>query len=266
MSMSNLVSDSKISAHNLSYSYSEKCILSDLSVDFPKGKVSVVIGPNGCGKSTLLNALSGLLKPQAGVVKLDNKPLLSQSLNARAKQLSLLPQKNTAPHGITVKELVARGRYAYQTWLRQWHEDDEYAVDQALVQTGLTDLADSSISTLSGGQLQRAWLGLVLAQQTPLLLLDEPTTFLDIGHQLEVLNVCKKLNEEQGRTIIMVLHDLNLAAKYAHHMVAMRDGFVISSGTPEEVYQPEILRQLFNINCTVMPDPGCGSPMIIPVS
>lgn len=253
-----------LAAKSLSFSYVKNTIIHDVSVQFPAGKISAIIGPNGCGKSTLLHLLAGLYRPSSGEVSLQGQPLSSFTPKNRAKQLSLLPQTNISPEGITVKGLISRGRYAWQTLFSQWHEEDEKAVNDALLQTGLSDLADREIATLSGGQRQRAWIGLVLAQQTPLILLDEPTTFLDIGHQIDVLNVCEKRNREDGTTIVMVLHDINLAARYAHHIVAMKDGVIVASGAPASVCTSGNMQLLFGIDALVMEDPVHHSPLILP--
>ncbi|RVU82894.1 ABC transporter ATP-binding protein [Leucothrix sargassi] len=253
-----------VKAQNIKVSYDRATIIDDLSVSFLPGKINVIIGPNGCGKSTLLKALSGVLALEHGEVLLADKPLLALNPKSRAKTLSLLPQYNVAPDGISVLELVKRGRFAYQNWMRQWHPDDEAAVCQALSYTGLDSIAHEPLQTLSGGQRQRAWLALVLAQQTPIVLLDEPTTYLDMGHQIEVLNVCKRLNEKQNSTIIMVLHDLNLAARYADFMVAMKEGKLLATGRPEEVITANNIQALFDLSCQIIRDPASQTPLIIP--
>ncbi|MEP1444565.1 MAG: ABC transporter ATP-binding protein [Paraglaciecola sp.] len=250
--------------HDLTLGYGDNIILNQLFLRIPEGKVSVIIGPNGSGKSTLLKALSGAISPDSGQVNLHNKNISKLSPKARARSLSLLPQVNTAPDGITVRELVERGRYAYQTWYRQWHKDDQHAVDNALQYTDLSHQAERPMQELSGGQKQRAWLALVLAQNTPLLLLDEPTTYLDIGHQIEVLNVCQNLNKHQGRTIVMVLHDLNLAARYADFMIAMKDGNIIATGTPQDVVVSSIINKLFNLPNLIISDPVSHTPLVVP--
>lgn len=253
-------------AENIAFSYEQKPVLLPLDVAFPKGKVSVIVGPNGCGKSTLLKVLSGMLVPAQGQVTVDGMAVSALKPKVRARHLSLLPQNNIAPEGITVRELVARGRYPYQSFLRQWSDSDEMAVNEALEQTGLSDLENQPVNRLSGGQRQRAWIGLVLAQQTPIIFLDEPTTFLDIGHQLDVLNVCRRLNQKANTTIIMVLHDLNLAARYADYMVAMNAGERVLAGTPQEVLTTEIIHQLFGIHSYIGDDPFTHTPLVIPAS
>jgi len=239
-------------------------VIEGLSLSFAENKISVIIGPNGCGKSTLLKTLANVAQPSQGEVFLNTKPVREYSRKAFASTLGFLPQKNNVPSGITVRELVARGRYVHQSFLQQWRETDELALKQALQWTQLTNLAEQPLESLSGGQQQRAWIALVLAQQTPIILLDEPTTYLDIGHQHEVLNLCRWINKTHKRTCILVLHDLNQAARYADHIIAMKDGKIVATGTPKQVITPENIAELFNLSCSVITDPIRNTPLIIP--
>ncbi|MEU4156807.1 ABC transporter ATP-binding protein [Actinoplanes sp. NPDC026670] len=250
----------------MTLAYDKRVIAENLSVEIPDGSFTVIIGPNACGKSTLLRALSRLLKPAAGTVLLDGRDVHSQPTRAVAKTLGLLPQSSTAPDGITVAELVARGRYPHQSILRRWSAEDEHVVQESMLATGVADLADRHVDELSGGQRQRVWLAMALAQQTPLLLLDEPTTYLDIAHQIEVLDLCAELHEHQGRTLVAVLHDLNHAARYATHLIAMRDGRVARSGQPADVLTAELVEEVFGLPCRVIDDPETGTPLVIPAA
>ena len=243
--------------------YGRVAISEGLNVDIPEGEFTVILGPNACGKSTLLKALARMLKPSAGRVLLDGKDIHSQSTRAVARRLGLLPQAPIAPDGITVADLVARGRYPHQGILKQWSAEDERVVAEAMAATDITELAARGVDELSGGQRQRVWIAMVLAQQTPLLLLDEPTTYLDITHQIEVLDLCAKLHRE-GRTLVAVLHDLNQAARYATHLIAMRDGEVVAEGAPAEIVTAETVRQVFDLPCRIIDDPETGTPLVIP--
>ncbi|WP_460497301.1 ABC transporter ATP-binding protein [Glycomyces tarimensis] len=243
--------------------YGRVAISEGLTVDIPEGEFTVIIGPNACGKSTLLKALARMLKPSVGRVLLDGRDIHSQSTRSVARRLGLLPQSASAPDGITVADLVARGRYPHQGILKQWSADDEAVVAEAMAATDVADLASRGVDELSGGQRQRVWIAMVLAQQTPLLLLDEPTTFLDITHQLEVLDLCGKLHRE-GRTLVAVLHDLNQAARYATHLIAMRDGAVVAEGTPAEIVTAEVVQKVFDLPCRVIDDPETATPLVIP--
>ncbi|TDQ35414.1 iron complex transport system ATP-binding protein [Aureibacillus halotolerans] len=251
-------------ANSLSVGYQEQLILKDLNVTLPKGKITVFLGSNGCGKSTLLRTLARLLKPQGGNVVLDGQDISKQKTKDIAKQLAILPQGPVTPEGLTVLQLVKQGRYPYQNWFKQWSEEDEKAVQKALESTRMTELQDRAVDSLSGGQRQRAWIAMTLAQDTDIILLDEPTTYLDMTHQIEILDLLFELNETEGRTIIMVLHDLNLACRYAHHIVAIRDGCVYAEGEPEEVISPAMVHEVFNMTCQVACDPLFGTPMCIP--
>jgi len=250
----------------LKLSYDSRLVSADLDVTVPRGRITVIVGPNACGKSTLLRALSRLLAPRSGQIVLEGKDIRHYRARELACKLGLLPQSSVAPAGICVADLVARGRYPHQTLFRQWSAADEAAVWQAMADTRVTELADRVVDELSGGQRQRVWLAMALAQDTPVMLLDEPTTYLDIAHQFEVLELCKRLNREGGRTLVMVLHDLNQAARYADHLVAMRAGAIQAAGSPGEVLTPSLVEQLFGIRCLVVSDPVTDTPMVVPVA
>ncbi len=255
---------SKLRTAGITLGYGDSVVIEDLDVEIPAGKIVAVVGPNGCGKSTLLRSMARLMKPRGGAVYLDGISISSLPTGKVAKKLGILPQSLEAPEGLTVQELAVRGRYPHQSWLSQWSKKDESAVESALETTGVKDLADRSLDTLSGGQRQRAWISMALAQETETLLLDEPTTFLDMAHQLEVLQLLRRLNRDEGRTIVMVLHDLNNASRHADHIIALRDGKVSASGTPAEVIKPELLREVFDIETEVVRDPRIGAPLCIP--
>lgn len=254
----------RLQAESLSLAYDGKVIIEQLELEIPPGGMTALVGPNGCGKSTLLRGLARLLKPYGGAVYLDGKALHSLKTKEIAKQVGILPQGQTAPEGLTVYELVAQGRYPHQGWLQQWSEADEEATRTALAITDLTTLADRPLETLSGGQRQRAWIAMALAQETEILLLDEPTTYLDVAYQLDVLDLLHELNE-QGRTIVMVLHDLNQACRYADHLVAMREGRIVAQGAPQAILTAELVQQVFQIACQVVADPIIGAPMCVPI-
>jgi iron complex transport system ATP-binding protein len=254
---------SRLAAQKLRLAYNQAVIVDDLTLDLPDGGFTVIIGPNACGKSTLLKALSRTLTPASGSVLLDGVPIGSIKSKTVARRLAMLPQSPIAPEAITVRDLVGRGRYPHQSLLRQWSTGDEAAVQQALAATAITDLADRYVSELSGGQRQRAWIAMVLAQQTELLLLDEPTTFLDIAHQYEVLELCAQLHAA-GRTLVAVLHDLNQAARYASHLVVMKAGAIVAQGPPGEVLTAALVESVFGLPCVVVPDPQTGTPMVVP--
>jgi len=255
----------RLRAEDLTLAYDERVVAEHLDVTVPDGSFTVVVGPNACGKSTLLRALSRLLRPTRGQVVLDGQAISSYAAKEVARRLGLLPQTSSAPDGITVADLVARGRYPHQRFLRQWSRADEVATEAAMESTGVLDLADRLVDELSGGQRQRVWLALVLAQETDLLLLDEPTTFLDVAHQIEVLDLCRRLHRDGGRTLVAVLHDLNHAARYATHLVAMRDGVVVAQGTPREVITAEQVEAVFGLRCVVVDDPVTGTPLVVPL-
>lgn len=243
--------------------YDKRLIVDNLSLDIPAGSFTAIIGPNACGKSTLLRAMAGLLAPTAGRMILDGRDIATLAPRDIARRLGLLPQAASAPEGITVAELVARGRYVHQRLLRQWSVEDREAVAAALRVTNVTDLAERRVEQLSGGQRQRVWIAMVLAQQTPLILLDEPTTYLDIAHQMDVLNLLHELNIA-GRTIVTVLHDLNHAARYASHIIAMKAGTVVAAGPPAEVITAATVSAVFGLATEVIPDPVTGNPMVVP--
>lgn len=269
--MSGLNSLSKIAANSpdrlhadaVTLQYDQRTVSQNLSVSIPQGSFTVIVGPNACGKSTLLRALSRLIKPSTGQVILDGLDIHARTAKDVARRLGLLPQSAVAPEGITVFDLVSRGRYPHQSFLRQWSRGDEDAVGKALVATGVTDLSGRLVDELSGGQRQRVWVAMVLAQETPILLLDEPTTFLDISHQIDLLDLMSDLNRE-GRTVAAVLHDLNHACRYASHLVAMKDGAIVARGKPSEIITDSLVHKVFNLPAIVIPDPVTGKPMIVP--
>lgn len=254
-----------LSTENLTLAYEGTIIIRDLNLSIPKGKITALVGANGCGKSTLLRGLARLLKPMGGTVYLDGTSISNLSAKTVAQQLGILPQSPVAPEGLTVRDLVAQGRYPYQNWLQQWSGNDERIVQQALEITDLLPLAGRSLNTLSGGQRQRAWIAMALAQDTNILLLDEPTTFLDLAHQIEVLDLLYELNQNQGRTIVMVLHELNQACRYADYLVAVKEGCIFSAGEPKQVMTEEMVRSVFGLDCRVVTDPVVGTPMCVPI-
>lgn len=253
-----------LQAAELCLSYENQTVIDGLDLNIPPGRVTALVGPNGCGKSTLLRGLSRLLKPRSGAVYLDGKAILTLNAKEVAKQIGILPQGPTAPEGLTVYELVAQGRYPHQGWFEQWSETDARVTQEALTITNLIELADRPLDTLSGGQRQRAWIAMALAQDTEILLLDEPTTYLDMAYQLEVLDLLHDLNE-QGRTIVMVLHDLNQACRYADHLVAMRQGRIAAQGAPQAIMTAELVKQVFEMECQIIADPVTGTPLCVPI-
>ncbi|WP_022916347.1 ABC transporter ATP-binding protein [Ruania albidiflava] len=252
-------------ADQLSLGYDGAPVVRDLDLRIPAGQVTVIVGANGCGKSTLLRGMARLLRPVSGQVLLDGQSVHTRPARQVAQLLGILPQTPVAPESITVADLVARGRYPHQRWFRQWTPADEAAVAAALLRTDTLDLADREVDSLSGGQRQRVWIAMALAQDTGVLLLDEPTTFLDVAHQLDVLDLLRSLNAERGTTVVMVLHDLNLAARYADHLVVMHAGRVQATGTPAEVVTPAVVQEAFALTAHVMDDPVTGTPMVVPV-
>ncbi|CAM5440677.1 ABC transporter ATP-binding protein [Streptomyces abikoensis] len=255
---------SRLAARDLTLAYEDRTVVDGLDLAVPDGEVTIVIGPNACGKSTLLRALGRLLKPARGTVLLDGEDLARIPTRTIAQSLGLLPQTPVAPEAITVADLVARGRQPHQRWWQQWSETDERAVADAMARTDTTELAERSVDELSGGQRQRVWIAMALAQETDLLLLDEPTTYLDISHQVEVLDLVRRLNRERGRTVVAVLHDLNQAARYADHLVAMKAGRIVAQGRPADIVTADLVREVFGLHSVVVPDPVTGSPLVVP--
>ncbi|MFB2600285.1 ABC transporter ATP-binding protein [Herbiconiux sp. P17] len=254
----------RLRADDVTIGYDKRIISSGLTVEIPDGSFTVIVGPNACGKSTLLRGLSRLITPRAGQIVLDGESIASYRAKEVARRLGLLPQSSIAPDGITVADLVARGRFPHQSLTRRWSEADEAAVVDALAATGVTELSGRLVDELSGGQRQRVWVAMVLAQQTPLLLLDEPTTFLDIAHQIELMELFTDLHEA-GSTLVAVLHDLNQAARYATHLIAMKDGAVVAQGAPSDILTAELVREVFGLECLVVPDPVTGTPSVAPI-
>ncbi|MGI8329560.1 ABC transporter ATP-binding protein [Actinomadura scrupuli] len=254
---------SRLRASDLRLAYDQRVVADHLDLTIPDESFTVIVGPNACGKSTLLRALARLLKPTRGTVFLDGGPITALPAKEVARRLGLLPQSPVTPDGISVADLVGRGRYPHQGLLRQWSREDERAVEAAMAAVGVTELADRIVEELSGGQRQRVWLAVVLAQETSIMLLDEPTTFLDIAHQIEVLDLCSRLHEE-GRTLVAVLHDLNQACRYATHLVAMCEGEVVAQGPPGEIVTAELVERVFGLPCQIIADPESGTPLIVP--
>lgn len=248
----------------LTLRYDTISIIEQLNLEIALGQITALVGPNGCGKSTLLRGLARLLKPKGGAVLLDGTAIHKLPTKELAKQLGILPQGPVAPEGLTVRELVAQGRYPHQRWFQQWSEDDERATGRALAITGMESMAERPVDTLSGGQRQRAWIAMTLAQETTILLLDEPTTFLDMAHQIEVLQLLERLNHDEGRTIVMVVHDLNHAARYAHQIVALSQGQIVATGAPGTVMTSATVRAVFGVEADIVPDPRTGLPLCIP--
>ncbi|MEX0603797.1 MAG: ABC transporter ATP-binding protein [Marinobacter sp.] len=244
--------------------YEDHQVIHNLDLRIPEGQITVLVGGNGCGKSTLLKAFARLLKPRQGTVLLDGHDIQHRATRQVAQRLAILPQGPTAPEGLTVHQLVRQGRYPHQRWLQSWTREDEDRVDQALADTDLEDLAHTPVDALSGGQRQRAWIAMTLAQDTGILLLDEPTTYLDLTHQIDILDLLAELNTRGQKTIVMVLHDLNLACRYAHHIVAVRDGRVHAKGRPDEVVTETMVREVFNLGCRIIRDPLFDTPLCIP--
>lgn len=258
------MSHSRLEAHDLSVGYGDEMIVHDVSLSIKPKAITALVGPNGCGKSTLLKAFGRVLPAESGSVLLDGKPICSYATREVARRMALLPQGPMAPEGLTVTELVAQGRFPHQTLFRQWSPGDRAAVERAMALTDLEALADRSVQSLSGGQRQRCWLAMILAQDTPLLLLDEPTTFLDLKVQVDLMALLSRIGAEEERTMLIVLHELNLAAAFADHIVMMRDGRIVSEGAGVDVIRPEELRSVFDLRSDVIPDPLTGRPVCLP--
>jgi iron complex transport system ATP-binding protein len=252
-------------ANDVTLAYDQFEVARHLTVAIPPGQITCIVGANACGKTTLLRALARLLRPRAGVVLLDGESIHRLATKEVATRLGILPQSPIAPDGITVADLVARGRYPHQKWFRQWTGNDEAVVTEAMVVTGTIDLATRLVDELSGGQRQRVWIAMTLAQGTDLMLLDEPTTFLDLAHQVEILDLLVDLNQREGRTIVLVLHDLNHAARYGDHLIAMKSGRLIAQGPPRAILNAQMVREVFDLECLVMSDPISATPLVIPI-
>lgn len=255
---------SRLAAKGVSVGYGARTVIDGLDVAIPPGVITTIIGPNGCGKSTLLRTLARLLKPTKGSVVLDGEDIVKLRTKDVAKKLGLLPQAPVAPEGLTVSDLVARGRHPHQSWLRQWSSDDAAVVERALAMTGVSDLADRPVDSLSGGQRQRVWISMTLAQGTDLLLLDEPTTYLDLAHAVDVLDLVDDLHES-GCAVVMVLHDLNLATRYSDNLIVMREGSILAQGHPRDVITAELLEEAFGLRAKVIDDPVGDRPLIVPI-
>jgi iron complex transport system ATP-binding protein len=254
----------RLEARELSLGYGDKAIIDELTVTIAHGAITAIVGPNACGKSTLLRGLSRLLRPSGGQVILDGADITTLRTKEVARKLGLLPQSSIAPEGISVADLVARGRFPHQKLLRQYSQDDQRAVADAMAATEVTELAGRPVDQLSGGQRQRVWVAMVLAQQTPLILLDEPTTFLDIAHQIELLDLFTELNAAQGCTIVAVLHDLNHASRFADEIIAMKGGSIVAQGDPAAVITADLVEQVYGLKCQIIEDPETGTPLVIP--
>lgn len=254
----------RLRSEALQLSYGAGAVVKGVDLALPAGGITAIIGPNGCGKSTLLRAFARLLAPLTGTVLLDGTDVHRRPTRDVARELGLLPQGATAPDGLTVEDLVARGRYPHRGRWRPWSAEDQRQVDAALQQTAMVDLRDELVDELSGGQRQRAWIAMALAQDTPTMLLDEPTTYLDLAYQIDVLDLLARLNRERGRTIVLVLHDLNEAARYADRIVAMRDGRVAADGPPAKVLTAVTVEHVFGLRCQILEDPETGGPLVIP--
>ncbi len=254
-----------LAVRGASIGYDDRLVVQDMTLEVPAGRITTIVGANACGKSTLLRAMARLLRVRSGAVLLDGTPIDAIPSKDVAGVLGLLPQSPVSPEGIAVADLVGRGRYPHQGWFRRWTREDDAAVEEALVATDILDLADRPVDELSGGQRQRVWIAMALAQQTDVLLLDEPTTFLDLSHQVDVLDLLTDLNRSRGTTIVLVLHDLNLAARYTDHLVALRDGRLVAQGAPGDVVTPELVAEVFGMRARVVPDPVSGTPLVVPI-
>lgn len=259
------VSQPRLRGEQLTLAYGKKTIAENLNVTIPDGHFTAIIGPNGCGKSTLLRTLSRLMAPTQGHVYLDGEHIQHYASKEVARRIGLLAQNATTPGDITVQELVARGRYPHQPLFTRWREEDERAVAKAMQATGVTNLASQSVDTLSGGQRQRVWIAMVLAQETAIMLLDEPTTWLDISHQIDLLELLSDLNRQQGYTLAAVLHDLNQACRYATHLIALKEGKIVAQGAPGEIVSAELIEQVYGLKCMIIEDPVVGTPLVVPL-
>lgn len=255
----------RLRAEGLTLGYDGRTISSNLTVEIPDGSFTVIVGANACGKSTLLRAMARLLTPQRGRVLLEGGDIAGMKTKQVATKLGLLPQSSIAPEGITVADLVARGRFPHQGLFDRWSAADERAVEAAMAATRVDELSGRAVDELSGGQRQRVWVAMALAQETPTLLLDEPTTFLDISHQYELLELCRSLRLEGGRTLVAVLHDLNQAARFGTHLIVMKAGRVVASGAPSDVLTEDLVREVFDLPCRIVPDPVTGTPLVVPL-
>lgn len=254
----------RLRTEKLTVGYDDNTIITDLTVAIPDGRVTAIVGPNACGKSTLLRGLARLLKPSGGEVILDGLDINTLHTKEVARRLGLLPQTSIAPEGITVADLVSRGRFPHQKVMRQWSTADAEAVAEAMRATAVEELSGRLVDELSGGQRQRVWVAMVLAQETPLVLLDEPTTYLDIAHQVELLDLFAKLNREQNRTVVAVLHDLNHACRYADHIIAMKSGQIVVQGNPNDVITEQLVDDVYGLKCQIIDDPQTGTPLVVP--
>ncbi len=254
-----------LAVRGASIGYDDRLVVQDMTLEVPTGRITTIVGANACGKSTLLRAMARLLRVRSGAVLLDGTPIDTLPSQEVATVLGLLPQSPVSPEGIAVADLVGRGRYPHQGWFRRWTREDDAAVEEALAATDILDLADRPVDELSGGQRQRVWIAMALAQQTDVLLLDEPTTFLDLSHQVDVLDLLTDLNRSRGTTIVLVLHDLNLASRYTDHLVALRDGRLVAQGPPRDVVTPELVTEVFGLRAQVVPDPVSGTPLVVPI-
>jgi iron complex transport system ATP-binding protein len=260
------MSDTPLRATGLSVGYDDADVLDGMDLAIPREQITAVVGANGCGKSTLLRALARLMRPRKGSVLLDGRAIYEQPSKQVARRLGMLPQSPVAPDGLSVEDIVGRGRFPHQGLFRQWSEHDEAAVEEALAATDMGDLRDRLLDELSGGQRQRAWIAMTLAQQTELLLLDEPTTFLDLAHQIDVLDLLDRLVAERGRTVVMVLHDINQACRYADQLVAVREGRVHAAGPPGEIVDATFIHDVFGLEAQVVEDPVTGTPLCLPIA
>ena len=254
----------RLSGRDLTIGYGDAVVVSGLDIGIPTGELTVIVGPNACGKSTVLRALARMLPARTGRVELDGRPIDAYPPKEVARRLGLLPQSPVAPDGIVVQDLVARGRYPHQGMLRQWSDADERAVDAAMSRAGVSDLADRFVTELSGGQRQRVWIAMALAQETPILLLDEPTTYLDISHQVEVLNLARGLQRE-GYTVVVVLHELSLAFRYATNLIVMQEGSIVAQGEVNDVVTAELIERVYGLPCRILTDPVSGRPLVVPL-